>query len=260
MDEKIFRILPIENILSEYSLNKKNIGKTETGQRSNVVFKTGTVPPLTVTYAGGGDYRIVSGERQFRASVNAGMPSVPCFVINAAGKSQSVTSLSEISGRKKPNCFEQAEGISAMMKKLNLTSAEVSEKLGYSRSSVENKLMLLKIPKELRNYLIENGISERQSRALSFLKKEDCFVFAKYIAENKISPSETEKLIAEYLENKERKKRKAKIRGYCSDTRIYANSLNRILGIMKASGVSSGSKREEFEDKLVYTFVLNKEI
>ena len=67
-----------------------------------------------------------------------------------------------------------------------------------------------------------------------------------------------EELVSEYVKNKKRRKRSAKMRGYCSDVRLYMNSLNQTLGLMRSSGMASESKKEEFDDRVVYTFVINK--
>ena len=144
------------------------------------------------------------------------------------------------------------------MKGLCLTQSEVAKKLGISQSAVANKIRLLRIPEDVRTYLIENKIGERQARALLSVGEEEISAFAKYIVENKMNSAGAEELVSEYVKNKKRRKRGAKMRGYCSDVRLYMNSLNQTLGLMRSSGMASESKKEEFDDRVVYTFVINK--
>ena len=80
------------------------------------------------------------------------------------------------------------------------------------------------------------------------------------MVENKMNSSGTEEFVTRYLKSKKKKSRGAKMKGYCGDVRLYINSLNQTLGMMKSSGVASESRKEEFDDKVVYTFVINKAI
>ena len=254
----IFRNIPVECISPDEYQPRRFFDEKDMKKLEDSIMQVGVIQPLSVRYAGDGKYVIIAGERRYRACVNAGMESVPCLVFDTSEEDAAILTVTENLQRKDLNCFEQAQGIAALMKGLCLTQSEVAKKLGISQSAVANKIRLLRIPEEVRTYLIENRIGERQARALLSVGEEEISSFAKYIVENKMNSTGAEELVSEYVKNKKRRKRGAKMRGYCSDVRLYMNSLNQTLGLMRSSGMASESKKEEFDDRVVYTFVINK--
>lgn len=260
MDEKIFRMLPIESVAVDPYQPRRSFDEREIKKLAESISQVGVIQPLTVVYIGDGNYRIIAGERRYRACIEIGLSSIPCLIIKASEEDAAIMTVTENLQRKDLNCFEQAHGILALIKSLHLTQEEVAKKLGMSQSSVANKLRLLRIPLDVQDYLIKNKVGERQARALLGLEPSECGSVARYIVENKMNSYKTEELISQYLRNKKKKSRNAKMKGYCSDVRLYINSLNQTLGLMKSSGVAADSKKEEFEDKVVYTFVINKAV
>ena len=260
MNEKIFRMLPIDSIQPDPYQPRKVFNDREIKKLADSILSVGVIQPLTVSYAGAGNYRIIAGERRYRACVAAGLSSIPCLVVTASEEDSAIMTVTENLQRRDLNCFEQAHGILALIKGLNLTQEEVASRLGISQSAVANKLRLLKIPLDIQDYLIKNHVGERQARALLSLDPSEYGAVARYMVENKMNSSGTEEFVTRYLKSKKKKYRGAKMKGYCGDVRLYINSLNQTLGMMKSSGVASESRKEEFDDKVVYTFVINKAI
>lgn len=254
----IFRNIPVGCISPDEYQPRRFFDEKDMKKLEDSIMQVGVIQPLSVRYAGDGKYIIIAGERRYRACVSAGMESVPCLVFDTSEEDAAILTVTENLQRKDLNCFEQAQGIAALMKGLCLTQSEVAKKLGISQSAVANKIRLLRIPEDVRTYLIENKIGERQARVLLSVGEKEISSFAKYIVENKMNSAGAEELVSEYAKNKKRRKRGAKMRGYCSDVRLYMNSLNQTLGLMRSSGMASESKKEEFDDRVVYTFVINK--
>ena len=254
----IFRSIPIDCILPDEYQPRRNFDEKDMKKLEESITQVGVIQPLSVRYAGDGKYRIIAGERRYRACLRAGIKSLPCLVFDTSEEDAAVLTVTENLQRKDLNCFEQAQGIAALMKGLGLSQSEVAKKLGISQSAVANKIRLLRIPEEIRSYLIENRMGERQARALLSVDGDELPAFAKYMVENKMNSAGAEELVSEYVRHKKRRKRGAKMRGYCGDVRLYMNSLNQTLGLMRSSGMASESKKEEFDDRVVYTFVINK--
>lgn len=258
MSDKIFRLLSADRLIPDPYQPRRHFDEKEIDKLAESILSVGIIHPLTVAYSGNGGYRIISGERRYRAAAKAGVKEIPCLVVSVTEEEAAVMTVTENLQRRDLNCFEQANGIMALMKGLNLTQEAVAAKLGISQSAVANKLRLLHIPHEVQEYLIENKVGERQARALLSLETSECESAARYIVENKMNSSGAEEFVAGYLKSKKKKTRAGKMRGYCGDVRLYINSLNHTLGLMKSSGLASDSKKEEYDDRVVYTFVINK--
>ena len=181
----IFRSIPIDCILPDEYQPRRNFDEKDMKKLEESITQVGVIQPLSVRYAGDGKYRIIAGERRYRACLRAGIKSLPCLVFDTSEEDAAVLTVTENLQRKDLNCFEQAQGISALMKGLGLSQSEVAKKLGISQSAVANKIRLLRIPEEIRSYLIENRIGERQARALLSVDGDELPAFAKYMVENK---------------------------------------------------------------------------
>ena len=99
--------------------------------------------PLLVVPASGGRYRIIAGERRYRASRMAGLETVPCIVKDIDVIRQMEIALIENLQREDLNPMEAARGIQALMKQCGYTQEKVSARLGKSRPAVANLLRLL---------------------------------------------------------------------------------------------------------------------
>lgn len=257
MKSNIFRTLPTDCIFPDEYQPRRVFNENDLRKLEESIVQVGVIQPLVVRYTGDGLYRIVAGERRYRACVMAGIKTVPCIVVDTTEETAAIMTVTENLQRKDLNCFEQAQGIAALIKGLHATQSEIAQKLGLSQSAVANKIRLLKIPENVRNYLIENKASERQARAVLSVAEKDMEAFAKYVVENRLNSSGAETLVSEYKRAK-KKRRGGRMTGYCGDVRLYLNSLNQTLGLLRSSGLADGSKKEEYEDRIVYTFVINK--
>ncbi len=138
---------------------------------SNSIKKSGLLQPLIVVPEGD-SYRIVVGERRWRAAQRAGLKKIPVIIRSMDAIKQLETSLIENIQRKDLNPLEIALAYQRLIEELGYTQEELAGKVGKDRSSVANYLRLLKLPKEIQNYLAENKISMGHARALLSLEDE----------------------------------------------------------------------------------------
>lgn len=126
----------------------------------------GIIQPLTVRGTGTGKYELISGERRFRASQMVGLQEVPCYVRIADDQTMLEMALVENVQRENLNAMEIALSYERLVEECNLTHAQLSTRVGKSRSSITNYLRLLNLPDEIQIGLTEKKISMGHARAL----------------------------------------------------------------------------------------------
>ncbi len=126
----------------------------------------GVIQPLVVTESPSG-YEIVVGERRFRASILAGMVTIPAIVKKQLeDQTKLEVALIENIQRRELNAIEEARAYDRLIKTFSLTQEQVAQKVGKSRPTVANTLRLLNLPVEVQRAVIENRITEGHARAL----------------------------------------------------------------------------------------------
>ena len=131
----------------------------------------GVIQPLIVRKSGK-KYEIVAGERRWRAAKTAGLKVVPIVIRDYDEEAMMEVAMIENIQRHDLNPLEEAEGIKAMMDKLQLTQADAAKKLGRSRTAVTNILRLLNLPAKIREYISKEELTLGQVRPLLVIEDE----------------------------------------------------------------------------------------
>lgn len=115
-------------------------------------------------------YRIISGERRFRAALRAGVSEIPVIEMDVSRSEALEIALVENLQRVDLTPFEEADGLSALVEQHGYTHEQVAAALGRSRVSVTESLALLRLPRGVRDRAIALGISAKKSILLEVLK------------------------------------------------------------------------------------------
>ena len=225
--------------------------------------ENGILQPLTVRRLNLQEYELVAGERRLRAAVIAGLKRVPCIVIKCTDRESAIFALLENLQRSDLGMFEEARGISRLIRKYNLTQEEAAAKLGKKQSTVANKLRLLKLTMDEQDWINQAGLSERHARALLRIADENLRkeALSKVISES-LNINQTEELVDNIIsssfiavDDKHRKKRVV-----IKDVRIFINTINKAVDTMRLAGINAVSKRAENDDYIEYTVRIPKNI
>lgn len=125
----------------------------------------GMVQPI-VAVKEGDYYRIVAGERRWRASKSLGLKKVPVIVKEYSVLQAEEIALVENLQRENLNAIEEANGYRRLMDTYGLTQEEVAQKVGKSRSGIANSLRFLMMPQDLRKMLEKGEISPGHAKVL----------------------------------------------------------------------------------------------
>lgn len=117
-------------------------------------------------------YEIIAGERRVRASIKAGLDTIPAIVRELTDEQMMQIALLENLQRENLTAIEEAEAFQSIIKLLGITQEELSRRIGKSRSHVNNMIGLLRLPKNVRELVLSKKISMGHARVLSKLDDE----------------------------------------------------------------------------------------
>jgi ParB family chromosome partitioning protein len=156
----------------------------------------GIIQPLTVSRITANRYRLVAGERRFRASKIAGLTEVPVYVRQVNDQELLELALLENLQREDLNAIEIGLSYKRLMEECDLTQEQVAERMGKERSTVTNYIRLLKLPPGIVVAVRNGSISMGHARALINVDSVDkqLFVFHKILDEG-LSVRQTENVV-----------------------------------------------------------------
>ena len=158
--------------------------------------QSGLLQPLLVTPEGS-RYRIVAGERRFRAARMAGLDTVPCIVRAMSGQERREAALIENLQREDLNPIEEAAGIRDLMESCGYTQELAAKRVGRSRPAVANLLRLLTLPETIQEMVKDGRLSAGHARVLAGVEGERAqLALAERIIREGLSVREAEKLAA----------------------------------------------------------------
>src|SRR4051812_38901074 len=174
---------------------RKQFNEARLHELSESIKAQGMIQPVLVRRQGS-DYRLIAGERRWRAAQLAGLLEIPAIVREATDGEAFELALVENLQRADLNPIEEAEGYRRLVDEFHLTQEQVSRRVGKDRSSVANALRLLGLPDEVKRLLAEGALDMGHARALLGAPKVSIMVaLAGKVAEERLSVRETEKLV-----------------------------------------------------------------
>lgn len=166
----------------------------------------GLVQPITV-YAlpnQEGKYRIISGERRYRAAKMAGLESLPAYIRTADDEQIMEMALIENIQREDLNAIEIALAFKNLLDQNNLTQEELSNRVGKKRATISNYIRLLRLPAEIQMALKNGKISMGHARSLLSIDDPELqLAFYEQIIKDALSVRQVEQLVKDYNEAEE---------------------------------------------------------
>ncbi|HYM59821.1 MAG TPA: ParB/RepB/Spo0J family partition protein [Thermoanaerobaculia bacterium] len=177
---------------------RKVFDETSIEELTRSVREHGIVQPLVVTRAGD-KFRLIAGERRFRAAQRAGLATVPVVVKDTLQKGEALEiALIENIQREDLNPIEEANAYHQLHEEFGLTQEEISKRVGKERSTVANFLRLLKLPEAVKRLLAGGQLSMGHARALLAVdsaKKQE--LLADRVVRRNLNVRQTELLASE---------------------------------------------------------------
>ena len=177
------RNLPLKDITADPDQPRRHFDEDALAELTESIKIHGVIQPIIVIRKDGG-YQIVAGERRFRAATAAGLTTIPSLIRSLTDQHKLELSLIENIQRRDLNVIETATAYVKLRDQFNLTNEEIGARVNKSASAVNNTMRLLKLPKEVQEYVATGELSEGQVRPLISLDHDTVIqVIPRIIAE-----------------------------------------------------------------------------
>lgn len=221
----------------------------------------GVLQPLLLRPLLTGGYRIVAGERRWRAARMAGLTEVPAVVREMSDTEEMLFALIENLQREDLTPLEEARGYRTLIEAQDFTQEEVSQAVGKSRPAVTNALRLLNLPEDIQQMLENGEITAGHARTLlSFKREEDMRLGAKRAKEG-ASVRELEALAKRLNQQKDAPEQKPRKNQYFEEAQLavgeYLNRKVKVAGTKKKGTLQIEFYGEEDLQNLLHDLHMN---
>ncbi len=243
----------LELKISEIEPNKDQ-PRTEFDQEkletlADSIKKYGVLQPIVVKKLDNGFYRIIAGERRWRASKLAGLKKIPVVIRDFDDQETMEIALIENLQREDLNPFEEARGYRELMDLFSLTQEQVAQKVGKSRSAVANSIRLLSLCDEIKELVLKKELTVGHVRALLGTENEGIqLMAARKIVEDGLNVRQTEALIKTLLTVKKPKKKNP----VDEEMKRYLSSLEKKLSNSLGTKVKIQNKKNRGKIEIEY--------
>ncbi|MBN1273750.1 MAG: ParB/RepB/Spo0J family partition protein [Candidatus Aminicenantes bacterium] len=197
--------LDIDQIKPNPNQPRQNFDSQSIDELAQSIKESGVLQPVVVV-AEEGFYKIILGERRWRAAQRVGLKKIPTLIRSIPKQKQLEASLVENIQREDLNPIEIAHAYKNLTEELNYTQKDIAERVGKDRTSVTNYLRLLKLPQTIQKQIEKGDLSMGHARALITLENpETQLALAAEITQKKLSVREVEKKITSLKRKKEAK-------------------------------------------------------
>lgn len=188
--------LDIERIFPGEQQPRKTFKDDSLKELAASIKEKGILQPVIVNRVGDGSFRLVTGERRWRAASLAGLKKIPALIKNVASRDSLEMALIENIQREDLNPIEAAEAFSKLIIEFNLTQEELSDRIGKERTTIANYLRLLKLPEEVKGFIYNGSLSMGHAKAILALDgKAHQIDAARKIIKKSLSVREAELLV-----------------------------------------------------------------
>lgn len=189
------RTVPLREIEPDPGQPRKTFPEESLSELADSISQHGLLQPIAVRPQSMGGYRIVAGERRWRACRLAGLTEVPVIILDVSDQEAMELALIENLQREDLDPIEEACGIQELMDRCELTQEQAARRLGKSRSALANSLRLLNLPPEALELLKAGKLTAGHAKAILGLPSPELQVqAAQLIAEHNLNVRQAEEL------------------------------------------------------------------
>jgi len=166
---------------------RANFDEDKLLELTDSIKKHGVLSPILVRELGLNKYEVIAGERRLRASIKAGLKTIPCLVDQKKDQDALESALNENLQREDLNAVEEARGYDRLKREFGLTQDEVAISTGKARSTIANSIRLLSLPAKVLDLLSSGQIEKGHAKLLASLDSKEAEAAADNIVKNKLT-------------------------------------------------------------------------
>ncbi len=163
--ESDLKELPLSEVVRDEEQPRKEFSEEALEALANSIKEHGVLQPIVVVKEDG-KYKIVAGERRWRASKKAGLKTIPAIVRTIDAQERLELSIIENAQREDLNAIEMATAYAKLKTQFNLSEDEIAERVGKSKPAVVNTMRLLNLPEKAKKAMVEHRLTEGVMRPL----------------------------------------------------------------------------------------------
>ena len=163
--ESQFRELKVEDIIRDEDQPRREFSEEAINALAASIKEHGVLQPIVVTKEDG-KYKIVAGERRWRAAKVAGLNKIPAVIRTLDSQNRLELSIIENAQREDLNAIELATAYAKLKSQFNLSASEIATKVGKSEQAIQNTLRLLNLPEDVKKIMVKEKLSEGVMRPL----------------------------------------------------------------------------------------------
>jgi ParB family chromosome partitioning protein len=202
-DRHIDGAVPLTQIIPNRNQPRQEFNPEQMEELTASIKENGILQPLTVRELEGGDFELIAGERRLRAAKDAGLETVPVYILSVDADVEMMEyALVENIQRVDLKPLEKAEGYAILSGKYDLSQEDIAKRVGKSRPAIANALRLLKLPPEIKSSLNSGKISTGHALAILGLRKSlQMMTLHQKVVREELSVRQTEALVKKYSES-----------------------------------------------------------
>lgn len=171
------QLIPVDHLQPNPLQPRGMIIADELSELVDSIKRYGILEPLVIAHTPAG-FQIIAGERRWRASKLAGLATVPAIIKETTPAEMLEMAIIENVQRVDLNPMDRAQAFDRLQRDYNLSTTEISERIGKSLPYVSNSMRLLRLPAALQDGLLGGMISEGHARALASIEDERLMIEA----------------------------------------------------------------------------------
>ena len=186
----------IERILPGTSQPRTGFNEGSLKELAQSIKEKGIIQPIVVSRVGDGTFRIIAGERRWKAAKIAGLEKIPAVIKDVSPREAVEIALIENIQREYLDPVETASAFERLLREFDITQEELSKRVGKDRATIANYLRILKLPEEAREYLKNGSLTVGHAKAiLSIENPQRQLEVAKVVIKKSLSVRQTEELV-----------------------------------------------------------------
>ena len=186
-NQRIIKDVDPESINAGRFQPRANFDEDKLLELTDSIKKHGVLSPILVRELGLNKYEVIAGERRLRASIKAGLKTIPCLVDQKKDQDALESALIENLQREDLNAVEEARGYDRLKREFGLTQDEVAISTGKARSTIANSIRLLSLPTKVLDLLSSGQIEKGHAKLLASLDSKEAEAAADNIVKNKLT-------------------------------------------------------------------------
>ena len=190
---------------------RENFNEESLNELTESIKKHGVLSPILVRELGLNKYEVIAGERRLRASLKAGLETIPCLIDQKKDQDALESALIENLQREDLNAVEEARGYDRLKREFGLTQDEVATSTGKARSTIANSLRILSLPQKVLDYLAAGKIEKGHAKLLASLDAKEAEQAAENIVKNKLTVRDLSKTSNTNKKNKQTKEKQTDV-------------------------------------------------